>query len=102
MKNIRKKVEVHQQDEADIRPVKLYQTEDGQSTLEVKLKDETVWLNQQQMASLFQIERSVVTKHINNIFKTGELDKNAVCAKLAHTAADKHEMTAFSVIRMYL
>jgi hypothetical protein len=39
------------------------------------------------MASLFQIERSVITKHINNIFKTGELDKKAVCAKLAHTAA---------------
>jgi prophage maintenance system killer protein len=40
------------------------------------------------MASLFQIERSVITKHINNILKTGELDKKAVCAKLAHTAAD--------------
>jgi prophage maintenance system killer protein len=69
-------------------PVTIYQDDDGQTTLEVQLKDETVWLNQQQMASLFQTERSVITKHINNIFKSEELDKPAVCAKIAHTAAD--------------
>lgn len=66
----------------------LYQTEDGQTRLEVSLDKETVWLNQAQMASLFKTERSVVTKHINNIFKKKELRKKPVCAKFAHTAAD--------------
>jgi len=51
----------------------LYQTEDGQTKIDVRLKEETVWLSQIQMAELFQKERSVITKHINNIFKEGEL-----------------------------
>ena len=66
----------------------LYQTDDGRTTLDVQLREETVWLTQAQMAYLFQTERSVVTKHINNVFKSGELDKAAVCAKFAQTAAD--------------
>ena len=56
--------------------------------LEVKIKDESIWLSQKQMAELFAVERSVLTKHINNIFKTRELDENSVCAKIAHTASD--------------
>jgi prophage maintenance system killer protein len=88
MEKISEKQETCPPDKANSSPVKLFQAEDGQTTLEVQLKDETVWLNQQQMASLFQIERSVITKHINNIFKTEELEKKAVCAKIAHTAAD--------------
>jgi prophage maintenance system killer protein len=67
----------------------LYQAKDGQTTLEVQLRDETVWLTQAQMAFLFQTERSVITKHINNIFRSEELERKAVCAKFAHTAADK-------------
>ncbi len=66
----------------------LYQSEDGNSSIEVQLKDETVWLSQKQISSLFKSERSVVTKHINNVLRTGELDKNSVCAKFAHTAQD--------------
>lgn len=66
----------------------LYQTEDGSSSLDVQLVDETVWLTQAQMQVLFGRERSVLTKHINNVFKEGELDKERVCAKFAHTAAD--------------
>ena len=45
-------------------------------------------INLKQIAVLFDSERSVVTKHINNVFKTKELQKNSVCAKFAHTAAD--------------
>ena len=45
----------------------LYQTEDGGTRVQVRLQDETVWLTQQQMAELFQRERSVITKHIRNI-----------------------------------
>ncbi len=51
----------------------LYQTEDGQTKIDVRLEEETVWLSQAQMSELFQKERSVVTKHIKNIFEEGEL-----------------------------
>ncbi len=73
---------------AHLGEIVLYQSEDGSSAIDVQLKDETVWLTQKQIASVFRTERSVVTKHINNIFRTGELDKEAVCAKFAHTASD--------------
>jgi hypothetical protein len=66
----------------------IYQAEDGKSLLEVHLQEETVWLTQKQISSLLETERSVITKHINNIFRTEELDRNAVCAKFAHTASD--------------
>ena len=66
----------------------LYRTEDGGTRVQVRLQDETVWLTQQQMAELFQRERSVITKHIRNIFEEGELLEEAVCANHARTAAD--------------
>ena len=53
--------------------------------LEVKTDGETVWLTQEQMCLLFGRERTVITKHINNIFKEGELEREVVCAKFAHT-----------------
>ena len=53
--------------------------------LEVNMKDETVWLSLEQMAKLFGRDRTVITRHINNIFKDNELDRNEVCAKFAHT-----------------
>lgn len=66
----------------------LFQAEDGKTRLEVQLDHETVWLTQDQMAKLFERERSVVTKHLRNVFREGELDELAVCAKYAHTAGD--------------
>ncbi len=66
----------------------LYQTEDNQTRLQVRLEGETVWLTQAHMAELFQRERSVITKHIRNIFEEGELVAKAVCANFAQTAAD--------------
>jgi hypothetical protein len=66
----------------------LYQTEDGRTRLQVRLQDDTVWLTQAQLAELFQRERSVVTKHIRNLFAEGELVESAVCANYAQTAAD--------------
>ena len=56
--------------------------------LEVAIQDDTVWLNQMQMAELFGRERSVIAKHIRNAFKEGELLPESVCAKFAQTAAD--------------
>jgi len=73
---------------SDLGEIILYQSEDGTSALDVHLKNETVWLTQKQIADLFATERSVVTKHIGNVFRTGELAREAVCAKFAHTAED--------------
>ena len=53
--------------------------------LEVNLKDETVWLSLDQISKLFDRDRTVITRHINNIFKEKELDRKEVCAKFAHT-----------------
>lgn len=65
-----------------------YQSDDGRIRLQVRLEDESVWLTQAQLSELFQRERSVITKHIRNIFEEGELVEQAVCANFAHTAAD--------------
>lgn len=66
----------------------LFKTPEGDTQIDVKLEEETVWLTQKQLSQLFQTERSVITKHINNIIKTKELERNSVCAKFAHTASD--------------
>ncbi|MDR1121851.1 MAG: virulence RhuM family protein, partial [Dysgonamonadaceae bacterium] len=66
----------------------IYQTEDGNTRLEVKMEHDTIWLSQAQIAALFAVDRTVVTKHLGNIFEEGELDKDSVCAKFAHTADD--------------
>ena len=55
--------------------------------LEVNVKDETVWLSLEQLATLFNRDRTVIKRHINNIFKEDELKENEVCAKFAHTTA---------------
>ena len=57
--------------------------------LEVNMKDETVWLNQMQMAELFDKDRTVITRHINNIFKEGELEKKTNVQKLHIPNSDK-------------
>lgn len=61
----------------------LYTTDDGNTQLEVKLEQDSVWLTQSQMADLFGRDRTVITRHIRNIFKEGELDETLVCAKSA-------------------
>jgi hypothetical protein len=66
----------------------IYQTEDGNTHIEVKMEHDTLWLSQAQIATLFGVDRTVVTKHLGNIFGEGELDKDSVCAKFAHTAED--------------
>src|SRR5690606_35722979 len=68
--------------------VVVYEAPDGEVKVDVRLDQETVWLTQAQMAELFGRERSVVTKHIRNAFREGELDPEAASAEFAHTAAD--------------
>ena len=63
----------------------IYQTEDGQTQIDVRLENETVWLTQAQMAELFEKDRTVIGRHISNVFKEGELVREEVSAKFAHT-----------------
>ncbi|MDP2944029.1 MAG: RhuM family protein [bacterium] len=69
----------------------IYSTEDGKMKLEVKLENETVWLSQKRMAELFDKNRKTITRHIQNVFKERELEKNSVCSESKHTAADGKE-----------
>ena len=66
----------------------LYSTNDGAVKIDVLAQDDTLWLTQKRMAELFQVDRSVITKHLKNIFDDKELDKKSVCAKFAHTGTD--------------
>jgi len=66
----------------------LFKTKDEKISISVHLQDETVWLTQKQMAELYDVDRSVITKHINNIFLDEELQEKSVCANFAHTAKD--------------
>ncbi len=61
----------------------LYTTPNGKVKVEVFLRNENIWLTQAKIAELFGVDRSVVTKHLQNIFQEGELNKNATCAKIA-------------------
>jgi hypothetical protein len=61
----------------------IYQTDDGKTQLDVKLENETVWLTQAQMAELFQTDRTVILRHIHNIYKSEELEESSTCAKNA-------------------
>ena len=61
----------------------IYQTEDGQTQVDVRMENDTVWLTQAQMAELFQTDRTSILRHINNIYKIEELDRDSTCAKIA-------------------
>ena len=66
----------------------IYKDKNGNIAVDAIYKDETLWLSQKNMAKVFAVDRTVITKHLKNIFADGELDKDAVCAKIAHTAED--------------
>lgn len=55
----------------------MYQTEDGKTRIDVRMENETVWLSQAQMAELFQRDRSVITRHVNNAISEGEVDEKS-------------------------
>lgn len=74
--------------EATRGEIMVFETADGEARVDVRLERESVWLTQGQMADLFGRERSVITKHIRNVFQEGELDDKAVCTRFAHTADD--------------
>ena len=66
----------------------IYRTADGQTTVDVRMDGDTVWLSQAQMAELFQKDRTVIRRHINNIYKEHELERKTTCANFAHMGKD--------------
>ena len=62
--------------------------DDKEDGVQVLYKDDTIWATQKAMAVLFEVDRTVITKHLKNIFQSGELQTDTVCAKIAHTAED--------------
>lgn len=66
----------------------LYTTSDGTTALDVRLEQETIWLTQKQIAELFGTKRPAITKHLKNIFSSGELDENSTCSILEHMGND--------------
>ena len=66
----------------------IYQNPDGNIKIDVRIENETVWLTQAQMATLFGKDKRIVSEHIANLFKEGELDENSVVRKFRTTAAD--------------
>jgi hypothetical protein len=66
----------------------IYQTGDGKTRIDVRMEGETVWLSLDQMADLFQRDKSTISRHIKNIFEEGELQRKSVVANFATTAAD--------------
>ncbi len=79
----------------------IYQTPDGQTELNVNVEKETVWLTRAQMAELFQRDRTVISRHINNVFKEGELDEKTTCAFFAHIGENalrgRYETTLYNL-----
>ena len=80
-----------QQQKTDSTPstILLYQTEDGGTRLDVQLHEESVWLTQAQMAELFQRDQSVISRHVNNVFKEGELPRKSTMQKMHNAFSDK-------------
>ena len=66
----------------------IYQTEDGQTKIDVRMENDTVWLTQQQIAELFGTKRPAITKHLKNIYASEELDENGTCSILEHMGND--------------
>ena len=69
--------------------VVLYKTDDGRTALDVRLKGDTVWLTQAQMTKLFERDQSVISRHINNVFKEKELDQKSDMQKMHIAKSDK-------------
>ena len=85
---------------ADFNPtlndIIIYQTEDGEIKLDVKMDKETVWLTQAQMSDLFQTDRTAILRHINNIYKSQELESVSTCAKIAQVRTEgKRNVTRY-------
>ncbi len=76
----------------------IYQSKDGLTRIEVKLENETIWLNQYQLSELFQTDRTYIVKHIKNIYDSGELTENSTCAKITQVQKEGKRSVARDVL----
>ena len=79
----------------------IYRTEDGQTSVNVRMDGDTVWLSQAQMAELFQKDRTVIGRHINNIYKEHELERETTCANFAHMGKDADQTYQDYLVKGY-
>ena len=75
----------------------IYRTADGETSIDVKLENDTVWLTQAQMAELFQKDQSVIARHIRNVFKEGELEEMSNM-QILHNTFSKSSLLGFIVL----
>lgn len=75
----------------DNNQIVIYQTEDRQTQIDVRMENDTVWLTQKQIADLFGTKRPAITKHLKNIYASEELDENSTCSILEHMGNDRKQ-----------
>ena len=80
----------------------IYQTDDGQTNIEVKIEDDTVWLTQQQMSELFQTSRTNVVEHIKHIYEEGELDEISTCRNFRQVRKEGNRQGAVCIVLLVL
>ena len=85
-------------DDSPKNSILIYTTEDGLTKIDTTFDGDTVWLSIDQMAELFQRDKSTISRHIKNIFAEGELERDSVVAKFATTAADRKDYYSLDVI----
>lgn len=78
----------------------IYRTADGETSIDVKLENDTVWLTQAQMAELFQKDRTVIGRHIRNVYIEAELERECTCAKFAHMGVDRDQLYETTVYNL--
>ena len=71
------------------KQIEVYKIREGEVIFDVDIEKETIWATQEQISKLFDVDRTVIGRHLRNIFRDGELEEERVCAKNAHTAAEK-------------
>ena len=76
----------------------IYETKDGETSIDVRMEEETVWLTQEQIAILFGTKRPAITKHLNNIYKSEELDEKSTCSILEHMVTGGHKISAITLM----
>ncbi|MEJ5088909.1 virulence RhuM family protein [Sphingobacterium faecium] len=80
----------------------LYQTKDNETVLEVRFDGETVWLNQYQLADLFETDRTSILKHLKNIYAEGELNEDSTCAKISQVRQEGKRLVTRNVLNYNL
>ena len=78
----------------------IYQSKDGVIKIDARLENETIWLNQYQLAELFQTDRTSIAKHIKNIYESSELAEEATCAKIAQVQKEHQLFNPAAIIEI--